>query len=73
MSAQSYTTTYYRLTCDRCGALGPRGTVEMVAIAAAADEDWQRFTRWTGIRYVTDDLCPACFPDWEREQEERHQ
>jgi hypothetical protein len=45
----------------------------MVAIAAAADEDWQRFTRWTGIRYVTDDLCPACFPDWEREQEERHQ
>lgn len=73
MSTNAYTTTYYRLTCDRCGAIGPVGdVVAQAAIDAAHLDGWQHVTRYTGIRYATTDLCPTCWPDWEREQEEAH-
>ena len=72
MSTQEYTTRYYRLTCDRCGAIGPKGEIEQDALEAAALEDWQRVTWYTGIRYRSDDYCPTCWPEWEREQEEAH-
>lgn len=43
-----------------------------VAAMTAALEDWQHFTWYTGVRYVTTDLCPTCYPKWEREQEGAH-
>jgi len=72
MTTQHYTVSYYRITCDRCGAIGPKGDIEHDAIEAAKEQDWQRFTWYTGIRYTTTDLCPTCYPKWEREQEGAH-
>lgn len=72
MTTQHYTVSYYRITCDRCGARGPRCALAQEAIEAAAEKGWQRTTRYTGIRYRTDDYCPTCNREWEREQEEAH-
>ena len=53
MTTQHYTVSYYRITCDRCGAIGPKGDIEHDAIEAAKEQDWQRFTFAKLARGVT--------------------
>ena len=51
MTTQHYTVSYYRITCDRCGAIGPKGDCVMSNLPKLARGVTMRLLYFVGRAY----------------------
>lgn len=71
MAIDKWTATWYRVRCNRCGAVAPKSPTEQEAIWQAIRQGWQHLSSSKDFYSSSArDFCPECFEKWEAEQAE---